>query len=243
MKIVAIIQARMGSSRLPGKCLENLSGKSVLERVVTRTRNARLLNETVVATSTQELDDAIVAECARVAVRAFRGDEMDVLDRYYRAAGEFSAEAIVRITADCPLIDSELIDGTIRAFLVSRADYATNSLKVTYPRGLDVEVFTSKALEQVWRLAHEPYQRAHVTPFFYENPSKFKITSLAADRDYSNHRWTLDTREDLEMIQKIYRHFEPRSDFGWQDVLSYVEQNPQVSDINCHIQQKVVTEG
>lgn len=243
MRTVAIIQARMGSTRLPGKVLKDLAGKNVLERVITRTRKAQLLQEVVVATSTQEPDDAIVTACTRLAVRWFRGDEIDVLDRYYGAAQEFSAEAIVRITADCPLIDPELIDDTIRSFRDGRADFATNSLTITYPRGLDVEVFTCEALERAWRAARLPYQRAHVTPYLYENESEFKIVSIAAEGDYSHHRWTLDTAEDLEMIRLIYRHFEPRGDFGWLEVLAFVERHPEVSAINCRVRQKAVKES
>lgn len=243
MNVIAIIQARMGSTRLPGKVLKDLAGSTVLARVVNRTRSSPLISKAVVATSVVYSDDPIVHECDRLAVACFRGNEEDVLDRYYRAAQQFCADVVVRITSDCPLIDPELIDVVLRAFLERKADYATNALVITYPRGLDVEVFTYAALDQARRAAYEPYQRVHVTPYFYENPDKFKIVSLAADGDYSNHRWTLDTTEDLEVIQQIYRHFRESPNVGWREVLSFVERCPEVSAINSNVKQKAVTEG
>lgn len=242
MRVVAIIQARMGSTRLPGKVLKDLGGRSALARVVTRTRRAALLDDVVVATSIRESDDIITDECERLGVAVFRGDEADVLDRYYRAAQKFSAEAIVRITADCPLIDPELIDDTVRAFHEARADYVTNSLVITYPRGLDVEVFTPEALDRCWRSAVKSHQRAHVTPYLYENPGRFKIVSLKADRDYSKYRWTLDTSEDLEMIRSIYMHFGERGDVAWREVLSLMQEHPKIAALNANVQQKVLEE-
>lgn len=233
----------MGSTRLPGKVLKDLGGRTVLDRVVSRAQRAVLLNALVVATSTQKVDDAIAAECERMEVRCFRGNETDVLDRYYHAAQAFSADAIVRITADCPLIDPELVDDTIRSFLEQKPDYATNSLITTYPRGLDVEVFTSEALASAWNSAQRPHQRAHVTPYFYENAGMFRIVSLRADGGYGHYRWTLDTPEDLEMIRSVYKHFSPRGDFGWREVLSLLEQRSDLVAINSHIRQKALSEG
>ncbi len=243
VRIVAIIQARMGSVRLPGKVLKDLGGDSVLARVVKRVQAAKLPAEVVVATSVQPSDDAILQECNRVAVACFRGQEEDVLDRYYCAAQTFSADAVVRITSDCPLIDPELMDTTIRAFLEQRTDYATNALTPTYPRGLDVEVFTAEALARAWRLAREAYQRTHVTPYLYENPGHFKIVSLTADADYGRYRWTLDTEDDLEMIRAIYRHFEPRGTFGWREVLRLMQDQPELAALNAHVRQKSLREG
>ncbi len=243
VRVVAIIQARMGSTRLPGKVLKDLGGESVLARVVKRTQRAKLADEVAVATSVQPGDDAIVRECERLAVACFRGDEADVVDRYHRAAQKFGANAIVRITADCPLIDPELIDTTIRAFLEEKADYATNALLVTYPPGLDVEVMSADALGRAWHSAKEEYQRVHVTPYIYENPQLFKLISLGADGDYSRYRWTLDTAEDLEMIRAIYKHFGQNGEMGWREILSLMRAHPELADMNSHVRQKSLREG
>src|SRR5215469_8186363 len=168
MRVAAIIQARIGSTRLPGKVLRDLGGRTVLERVVSRTRKCTLVNEVIVATSVNPGDDVIVEACVRLRVRVFRGSEHDVLDRYFRAAEAAQAQVVVRITSDCPLIDPEVSDQAIRAFLDARADYASNVLERTYPRGLDTEVVALQALECAFREAKEPFQREHVTPFFYQ---------------------------------------------------------------------------
>jgi spore coat polysaccharide biosynthesis protein SpsF len=238
VKVVAIIQARMGSTRLPGKVLKDLCGETVLARVVNRTRRATLLNEVVVATSVQPADDAIVQECGRLSVACFRGDEADVLDRYYRAAEKFSADAIVRITSDCPLIDPEVSDKTIRAFLDQHPDYASNVLQRSYPRGLDTEVMTFAALQSAQREARDPYQREHVTPFLYQHPDRFRLVSVTGDRDYSHYRWTLDTREDLEFLRAVYARRAEAPDPAWQDVLRILEGEPDLAAINEHVKQK-----
>jgi spore coat polysaccharide biosynthesis protein SpsF len=243
VRIIAIIQARMGSTRLPGKVLRDLGGETVLARVVNRTRRATLLDEVVVATSVLPADEAIVHECERLKVACFRGDEMDVLDRYYRAAQKFSAQAVVRITADCPLISWELIDSTIHSGLDEKADYATNSLVLTYPRGLDVEVFTADALERAWGAAKEEYQRIHVTPYLYENPNLFKVLSLSSEEDQSGYRWTLDTAEDMEMLRAVYAHFGDRDDISWREVLGLMKCEPGLAEVNSHVRQKALHEG
>jgi spore coat polysaccharide biosynthesis protein SpsF len=243
MRVVAIVQARMGSTRLPGKALKDLGGETVLARVVNRTRRATLVDEVVVATSVLPADDAIARECEGLKVSCFRGDELDVLDRYYRAAQKFAADAIVRITADCPLIDPELIDATIRSRLDQKADYASNSLVRSYPRGLDVEVFTADALARAWSAAKEEYQRIHVTPYLYENPKSFKVISTAEEMDHSNYRWTLDTAEDLELLRAVYKHFGNRDSIRWIEVLDLMEAQPELGALNSHVRQKTLREG
>jgi spore coat polysaccharide biosynthesis protein SpsF len=243
VRVVAIIQARMGSTRLPGKVLKDLGGETVLGRVVNRSRRATLVDEVVVATTVQAADDVIVRECERLSVACFRGDEADVLDRYYRAAQKFSADAIARITSDCPLIDPELIDATVHGFLTQEPDYATNALVVTYPRGLDVEVFTADALARTWDAAKEGYQRTHVTPYMYENPELFRVVSLSAENDYSKYRWTLDTEEDLEAIRGIYKRFADDDRMRWSEVISVMETNPELAEVNSGVQQKTLREG
>jgi spore coat polysaccharide biosynthesis protein SpsF len=243
MKIVAIIQARMGSSRLPRKVLKDLSGASVLERVLNRLGRAHLIEEVLVATTTETADDAIVDHCERHGRKVFRGSEQDVLDRYYQAAKYSDADVVVRVTSDCPVIDPDVTDATIRAFLDHRADYASNTRVRTYPRGLDTEVMTVQTLERAWRKSSKPYQRGHVTPYIYENPGEFKLHGIENDVDYSQHRWTVDTPEDLQLLQAIYARFGGRDDFGWREVLELVKSDPSLADINRHVAQKAVHEG
>ena len=243
MRIVAVVQARMGSSRLPGKVLKGLGGQSVLARVVQRLRRSSLISEVVVATSVSSGDEAVVREAERLNVGCFRGSEADVLDRFYRAARAFHADTVVRITSDCPLIDPEITDQTIRAFLNEQPDYASNGLERTYPRGLDTEAMTAEALARAWRKANEPYQREHVTPFLYEHPELFRILSVTNDIDCSAHRWTLDTPEDLEFIRAVYERFGDGDDFSWREVLQLVEREPALSQLNSQVQQKALKEA
>jgi spore coat polysaccharide biosynthesis protein SpsF len=242
MMIVAVIQARMGSKRLPGKVLKDLGGDTVLGRVVSRVRQCRLVNDLVVATSTDPTDDVILNECRRLGIRAFRGSEYDVLDRYYRAAREAQADVVVRITSDCPLIDPGVSDKTIQAFVDVRPDYASNVLERTYPRGLDTEVVTLAALECAWRDAREAYQREHVTPFLYEHPEHFRLLSVKGDHDYSQHRWTLDTQEDLEFLRAVYARILDGQDLPWRDVLNIVKSEPDLAELNRYIIQKALHE-
>ena len=242
MKVTAIIQARIGSTRLPGKVLADIDGHPMLWHVLRRTRAAETLHEVVVATTTEPADDAIVADCRDRGVACFRGSEEAVLDRYYQTALQHDAQAVVRITSDCPLIDPEIIDKTVRAFLEEKPDYASNAGVRSYPRGLDTEVLTFQALELAWRKAREPYQRSHVTPYIYENPGQFKILLVRSDKDYSAHRWTVDTAEDLEFVRAVYARFESE-DFSWRDVLRLLEREPELAEINRFIAQKALHEG
>jgi spore coat polysaccharide biosynthesis protein SpsF len=240
--IVAIIQARMGSTRLPGKVLAEICGRPILWHVVERTRAAQSLNSVVVATTTKPADDVIAAFCREHGVDCFRGSEEDVLDRYYMAAREHAAEVVVRITSDCPLIDPEIVDKTVRAFLGERPDYASNSLIQTYPRGLDTEVMSFRTLEAAWREARLPYQRTHVTPYIYQNPERFKILPVTGDRNYSAYRWTVDTPEDLELVRAIYTRLTGESVL-LNDVVRLMEREPELADINRSVKQKALQEG
>jgi spore coat polysaccharide biosynthesis protein SpsF len=242
MTTLAIIQARMGSTRLPGKVLLDLGGATVLARAVRRLKRSEQISNIVVATTSAPADAAIVSECERLQVRCFRGSENDVLDRYYQVASLYPDGAVVRITSDCPLIDPQLVDETIRVFRDERADYASNDFPRTYPRGLDSEVFTSAALERAWREAHEPYEREHVTPYLYEHPEIFRLASLSGDVDHSQYRWTLDTPEDLELLRAIYSRFDNRDDFRWQDVVALMEREPELAELNSQVLQKSLRE-
>ena len=236
-RVVAILQARMGSARLPGKVLMDLGGRSALARVISRVCRAELIDEIVVATTDSGGDEPIVAESARLGVCCFRGSETDVLDRYYRTARAFEAATVIRITADCPLIDPELVDAAIKTFRESSADYVSNGIENTYPRGLDVEVFTAEALTQAWENARTPYEREHVTPYLYGHPELFRLTSLVAAPDYSKYRWTLDTPEDLELLRTIYLRFDNHDDFNWRDVIALMEREPWLADLNRNVLQ------
>lgn len=243
MHIVAIIQARMGSTRLPGKVMRNICGRTMLARVVQRASHSKLIDQIVIATTAKVSDNPVVAECDHLNVSVFRGDEQDVLDRYYQAATAYDAEAIVRITSDCPLIEPEVVDQAIRAFLNEHPDYASNTLEVTYPRGLDAEVMTMEALTKAWQKATEPYQRIHVTPYIYQNPGQFKLFSIMNEADYSYYRWTVDTQDDLDFVRAVYSRLGTIDTFTWKDVLSILEKEPALTEINSHIRQKSLEEG
>jgi spore coat polysaccharide biosynthesis protein SpsF len=230
----------MGSTRLPGKVLIDLGGMTALARVVRRLRRAKLIDEVIVATTDLATDNPIVRECNRLDVPYFCGSESDVLDRYYQAAKAFGAEAVVRVTSDCPLIDAQLVDETVAVFQAGEADYASNVIPRTYPRGLDTEAFTAAVLERAWLEAKEPHQREHVTPYFYEHPELFRMASATADADYSRYRWTLDTSKDLELIRAIYSRFDNRDDFDWQEVLALMEREPELVELNSRVVQKAV---
>jgi spore coat polysaccharide biosynthesis protein SpsF len=240
LRVAAIIQARMGSTRLPGKVLMDLAGETVLTRVVNRLRLCSGIGEILVATTDLRADDAIIAECSKIGVRIARGDQDDVLDRYYRAAQLMKAEVVVRITSDCPLIDPAITDKTIAAFLEARPDYASNSLERTYPRGLDTEVLSFDALARAWREARKPYEREHVTPYIYEHPEIFRILSVKGDEDFSGHRWTVDTAEDLEFVRAVYARLGSKPDFSWRDVLSVLKREPELMELNRHVMQKAL---
>ena len=241
MKTVALVQARMTSSRLPGKVLMELSGRSVLSNVIRRVKRARFVDEVMVATTVSESDDPIVEEAQTEMVGVFRGSEQDVLGRYYDAARGVEAEIIVRITADCPLIEPVLIDDVILAYQRELPDYASNTLVRTYPRGLDVEVLSFTTLEQAWKDAREPWQRAHVTPYVYGHPEMFRLLSVHADENYSRYRWTLDTADDYQFLCALGSRLEI-DDCSWRDIIALLEREPELCLINATSRQKKLQE-
>ncbi len=238
-RVLAIIQARMGSTRLPGKILEDLAGRSMLARVVNRTRRAEGLADVVIATTLNPHDDVVEQYCAAEGWHSYRGSEDDVLDRYYQAALAFGADVIVRITCDCPLIEPEIIGRATRELISSypEADYVSNTLTRTFPRGLDVEVMTLDALERAWREDDDPAWREHVTPYIYRHPERFKIRNILSEEDFSAMRWTVDTAEDLDFVREIYRRFKDDT-FNWKQVLQLLEANPELAEINREVTQK-----
>ena len=239
MRVVAIVQARMGSTRLPGKVLKDIAGESMMARVIERLHRSNRIDEVLVATTDESADDAIVDECRKVSVRVSRGSQDDVLDRYVKAAELASADVVVRITSDCPLIDPEITDKTIARFLDELPDYASNTIVRTYPRGLDTEVMSSSALTRAWREAQKPYEREHVTPYLIEHPSDFRLVSVMGDRDYSAHRWTVDTPEDFLFAESVYERLKAKSVFFWRDVLDLIEREPELAELNSGVAQKL----
>ncbi|MBM2842586.1 MAG: acylneuraminate cytidylyltransferase family protein [Anaerolineales bacterium] len=242
-RVVAIVQARMGSRRLPQKVLADIQGRSMLERIVARLRRARRPDEVVVATSAGPADDPIAALCERLAVRCSRGSAEDVLDRFRQAAAENQADIIVRVTGDCPLIDPDLVDETIRAFQEASppVDFACNRLpwERTYPIGTDTEVCSREALEAAWKEADQTYQREHVMPFLYENQDRFRIVHVrSSDATLGEMRWTVDQEEDLAFVREIYSRFVGRDDFSWLEVVDLLRREPELARINMAVVHK-----
>jgi spore coat polysaccharide biosynthesis protein SpsF len=242
--VIAIIQARMASSRLPGKVLQELGHLSVLGWVVRRARRANLIDRVVVATTNHASDDPVADYCLAEGIAMTRGSMHDVLDRYYQSARHFKADVVVRLTGDCPLIDPQMLDSNLGEFLLSDPplDFAANRLpppyKRTIPIGLDAEYCTFEALEYVWKVADEKHHREHVMPYFYEHPEKFNILHITHEPDYGHYRWTVDTPEDLELLRKIAAHFPGRDDFSWLDVLELVKKHPELNELNIDIEHK-----
>jgi len=235
MRTVAIIQARTGATRLPNKVLSDICGKTMLERVMVRVLRSKITTA-IVATTRSSMDDAIVGLCKIKGWASFRGDEEDVLDRFYWAAIVYDADIVVRICADCPLIEPEIINAAIDTFNYHKVDYVSNKLEPSYPLGLDVEVFKFGALKQAFE--EDKKYREHVTPYIYKS-GKFSLFPLINIINLSQFRWTVDTPEDLEFVRKIYGYFR-RDDFTWLQVLELLNKHPEWVDINKNVEQKTV---
>lgn len=246
MRTVVIIQARMGATRLPGKVLRPLVGRSVLSHVVERVSTLHAVSAVVVATTLSSSDDAVAAECGRLGAVCFRGSEPDVLSRYHGAARMADADVIVRVTADCPLFDRSLLESMLQAFVREshhRIDYLSNTLKRTYPRGLDAEIFNFASLDRAFSEAAQPHEREHVTPFIYEHPEFFRLHSFESETDRSNLRWTLDTPEDLQLIEEIYGALYKEGEIvATKQVLQLLKERPELIMLNAHVEQKKLTD-
>jgi spore coat polysaccharide biosynthesis protein SpsF len=244
MKTIAIIQARMSSTRLPGKVLKLAAARTLLERMVERVRKATKVDATWVATTIDPSDDELFQFCLEHDIPVYRGSLQDVLDRYYQLAKREGADAVVRLTGDCPLVDPALIDEVIEAFQREHADFACNRLPPpftrTYPIGLDIEVCTYAALEKAWHYAKEKHQREHVLPYLYETPGRFNIYQLNYKEDLGALRWTVDTPQDLELIRAIYDRFDGRNDFSWLEVLDLYRREPELFKVNASIHHKTM---
>jgi spore coat polysaccharide biosynthesis protein SpsF len=240
-KVLIIVQARMGSTRLPGKIMKKVLDRPLLDFLVERLKRVSLADGFMIATTKNPADIKIINYCLEGEVLCFAGSEEDVLDRYFQAATKYQAEVIVRITSDCPLIDPQLIDKIISAYLdlQPNCDYLSNTLERTFPRGMDIEVFSYDALKLAAEDARQPWEREHVTPYIYRHPELFKIQNYIQEKDESKYRWTVDCPEDFELISKILENLYPDNhEFTLENILDLLQKYPEWSKINAHIQQK-----
>ncbi len=239
MTVAAIVQARMGSTRLPGKVLRQLAGQPLLAHLARRLRGCRELDRIVIATTVGPADDVIEELARPLGLGCFRGSEDDVLSRYVGAAAEADADVVVRITSDCPLIDPVVVDRVVARLLEGGCDYASNTIRRTYPRGLDTEALTRRALERLQQLAEPGPAREHVTWLVHRRPDEFRLASVEDPTDASDLRWTVDTEDDWRLIDRLYREL----DLGarvvpYPDMLAHVRANPELARINAHVDQK-----
>ena len=236
--ILAILQTRMSSRRLPGKAAMSILGKPMLVRQIERLRRSNLIDNLVVATSTEVDDDAIAAICVDDGVKCFRGSLADVLDRFYQVVTHLQPQIVVRLTGDCPLADWEVIDGAIRFFQEGGYDYASNTIERSWPDGLDVEVLTPRSLEEAWREGQELYHREHVTPFIHGHPERFRLGNYSSGEQLAAHRWTVDDLQDFRFVTAVYEALYPQKpDFLTDDILKLLAKHPELSKADAHFLQ------
>jgi spore coat polysaccharide biosynthesis protein SpsF len=241
MKTVIIVQARMGSGRLPGKVLRPVCGKPMLAHVAERVRACRAADQVAVATSRHPLDDVIADWAHSFGVHCYQGSEEDLVERYYQTARKLDADLVVRITADCPFIDPGVVDRVIRAFQEAnpRPDYAANVLQRTWPRGLDVDVFSRTLVEQLYRDAAPGPEREHLDLHVLNNPGRFSVLSVRGEQQHADKRWTVDTADDLALVRRVYEALYPKLGlFRWRDVLELLRRQPDWEEINRHVRQR-----
>lgn len=233
--IGAIVQARMGSTRLQGKSLADVCGKPLLQRVLERLAHSRYVERVVVATTDQPEDDAIEQLARRLNVEVYRGDVADVLDRFYQAARRFDIAVIVRITADDPFKDPVVLDEIVRHYLEAEGafDYVSNTIEPSYPEGLDVEVFSWAALERAWREASKPVEREHVTPYIWMQPERFRLRNVRLPHDLSHLRWTVDNEKDLAFARAVYSAFGGERLFLMEDILRLLQESAELRAMNA----------
>ena len=232
--ISAIIQARIGSTRLPGKVLMKLNEDTILSLLLKQLKHSKFLDEKIIATTNNPKDDVIEKFTTSNNIKLFRGDSDNVLDRYYQCAKKFSLTHIVRITADNPLIDPDIIDQAIKKYSTFNYDYLTNSINRTFPNGTEVEIFSFDALEIAWKYAKKKFEREHVTPYFYNNPKKFKIHHFKQKKNQSKFRYTIDHKEDYALVVEILSRIKKRP-VRTSDIIDLLTTNPQLLKLNSHI--------
>lgn len=233
--ILAILQARMSSTRLPGKVLMPMLDRPMLSLQLERVRRSAQINTLVVATSSDSSDDPIAEMCETEKTGCFRGSLHDVLDRYYQAALPYDPTHVVRLTGDCPLSDPDVIDRVIRYHIAESFHYTSNCHPPTFPNGLDVEVVSFPILRAAWQEAKEQYEREHVMPFIWQKPERFRIGNVVNSEDYSQMRWTVDHPEDYALVKEIFENLYPGNPkFGFREILAYVQSQPDLAHINAH---------
>lgn len=241
-KIVAIVQARMGSTRLPGKVLKEVLSRPLLSYQIERMAKSKMIDELVIAT-TPNGNESIIELCQKENISYFIGSEKDVLERYYLAAKKFQADIVVRMTSDCPLIDAGIVDAVINMYKNNDFDYVSNTQIRTFPRGMDTEVFSFSALEKAYKEAEIEYEHEHVTPYLYLNAEKFKIGQYIQEKDSNEIRLTVDTPEDFELIKRLFEKLYPiNPEFLLSDILAVLKENPSWLEINKEIVQKKLGE-
>jgi spore coat polysaccharide biosynthesis protein SpsF len=234
--ILAVLQARTSSSRLPQKIMKDILGKPMILRQIERLQRSKKMDKLVVATSIESSDDVLEALCKENKIACYRGSLDDVLDRIFQAAKVFQPETVVRLTGDCPLSDPQVIDDVIDYFQTTKADYVSNALEPTFPDGLDCEVFKYSVLEKTWENASKQSEREHVTPYIYNNRDQFAVKVYKNNVNLSELRWTVDEPKDYEFVQKIYQKlYNKNPAFGFGDILECLEENPELLSINSDI--------
>jgi spore coat polysaccharide biosynthesis protein SpsF len=236
MKKITIVQARVGSSRLPGKVMKTILGKSVLELQLERMRWSKECGQIIVATSINPFDDVIETFCREKNIEVFRGSELDLLERHYLCARKYGADVVAKIPSDCPLIDYRIIDRVFSFYDETKYDYISNLHPATYPDGNDVEIFSMEALERAYIEASRPLEREHTTPYFWENSQLFRLGNLEWERglDYSmSHRFTIDYQEDFDFIKAVYERLYPSNPtFSLEDILRLLEEDSSIYELN-----------
>lgn len=234
------VQARLGSERLPQKVLHKINGREVIDYVLSACERAEC-GQVVLLTSQKPSDDPLESFCKKRGCLCFRGSEDDVLDRFYQAAKFYQTEVIARVCGDCPLIDCAVIKKVIDCFFAQSADYVSNTQKRSYPRGQDIEVFSFEALEKAFLEAKTKSQREHVTPYIYQHPELFSLQDVLAEKDYSMHRWTLDTKEDLELIETLICEIQrQQKELVMPAMIKLLQEHPEWMHINAAVEQKKI---
>ena len=242
MKVNAIIQARCGSTRLPGKIFMEINGKPLLWHVVNRLKYTELIDDIIVATTTDSKDDATEEWCNKNEIKCYRGSEDNVLNRFYMASVAFPCDVIVRVTADDPFKEPSIVDRIIKKLIDENLDIACNVFPPSFPEGLDCEVLKFNVLETMEKTTNDPYDREHVTPYIYNHPEKFKIGNLTSSRQLSNYRWTIDNEEDYEMVNAIYekRKNQQEEILLMEEILEILEENPEIASINSDVKRSAM---
>ena len=233
---IAIVQARLNSYRFPGKVLKKINGQTIVNIIFERLKKSKKLDKIVFAIPNDKEEEELYKQLKKSGANIYLGDEVDVLDRYYKAAMKYRAKNILRVTGDCPLVDPELVDQMISFYEKNSYDYVNNNSNPTYPHGLDLEFFSFQALRNAWKKTKKLENREHVTFFLKEN-EKIKKFSLVHKNDFSNLRWTIDFPVDYQVVKKIYEHFKPNIFFGWKDALNFCLKNEKIL-VNKYLERK-----